>query len=136
VIGYPVLKRLAETYGESRFDCLIARDILRYSDDPLELLAATRGLVKEGGVLFLSLTGVAPVQAEAEDRWRFTKAGARHLFARVGGFDLTHIEPCGSLRAATAVLHGLGCADLEISEVDRQDPRYPVEIMVRAVAGS
>lgn len=115
------------------FDCVVAQDVLRFSPDPREGLEALAALVRPGGVLLTSLTGVAPALDDLRDRWRFTVEGARTLFARNDRLELTDLLSCGGIEAATAVLHGMGQDDLRDGSAPRTDHAFPVSIFVRAV---
>jgi glycosyltransferase involved in cell wall biosynthesis len=126
----------SDSFGQSeatdQFDCLIAQDVLRFSENPGITLQAMASRLKPGGVLLTSLTAIAPIIPGASDRWRYTEDGARLLFEASGCLCLTDLDIMGGLRTATAVLHGLGVDDLGTVE-ERGASDIPVNIFVRAV---
>ena len=126
----------ADGFGEGeanrQFDCLIAQDVLRFSDEPAAALQAMAGRLNPGGVLLTSLTALAPIIPAAGDRWRFTEESAHLLFEANDCLRLTDLDILGGLRTATAVLHGLGVDDIGTIE-DGGARDIPVSIFVRAV---
>lgn len=115
-----------------KFDCIVARDLLRFCEDPQARLRRIRARLKPGGRLLLSLTTVAAVDSAVRDRWRFTEEGTKALFQRLGGFDVT-AESVGNISIATAVFHGMGIDDLPGGSLGDDNPSFALEVYVRAV---
>jgi glycosyltransferase involved in cell wall biosynthesis len=117
---------------KAQFDCILAHDMLRFCANPFAALTRLAELLKPGGRLLASLSGVAPTLDDPRDRWRFTTEGAQRLFAHSKDLVLTDIQPWGGLDVASAVLHGMGLDDLPAGSRDRLDKTFPVTIFVRA----
>jgi len=119
------------------FDCIICTQTLQFIYD---VPAATRTLhriLKPGGVLLATFSGISQISRYDMDRWgdywRFTDASARQLFSEAFGLANVTITTHGNVLVACSYLHGLGAQDLEQSEVEYDDPDYQVLITVRAI---
>jgi hypothetical protein len=91
-------------------------------------------------VLLATLPGISQIchdRAYPEtDSWRFTAYSARRLFNEYFPENDVHVQTYGNVLAATAFLYGLATHELKPSELDHQDPDYPVIIGVRAQKSS
>jgi peptidoglycan/xylan/chitin deacetylase (PgdA/CDA1 family)/SAM-dependent methyltransferase len=117
-------------------DCIQMVDVLRYARDPLAAIRRARSALKPDGVLLASLPCVSPFHDSADeptDRWRFTEASARELFAEVFPLDSVEVTTFGNLPVCVAALHGLEAAELATSDLEEADPWYPLVVCVRAV---
>lgn len=120
------------------YDCLICTQTLLLIYDVRAALRTLQRLLKPGGVLLLTIPGIAHPLCRAEindggeDYWRFTSFSARRLFGEVFPAANIEIETYGNVLAATAFLHGLAAEELRADELDYCDPDYEVTIAVRA----
>lgn len=94
-------------------------------------------MLKPGGVLPVTLSGISQSSRYDMDRWgdywRFTILSARRLFEEVFPPASVIVETHGNVLAAVAFLHGLAADELKREELDCHDPDYEVSITVRAI---
>ena len=118
------------------FDCIIFTQSLHFIYDFRAALRTLYRTLKPGGVLLASAPGITPISAEemeyCGDFWRFTSLSLRRVFEEVFPAELVEVRSEGNVLAATAFLHGLAAEELRADELDYQDPRYEVSILVRA----
>lgn len=127
----------SETLPAELADCFICTQTLPYIFD---LSAAARGihhLLKPGGTLLATVSGIAQISSYDMERWgdywRFTPLSARRLMETVFDPDAVVVESYGNLFAAKAFLDGLCVEDLpDPSVLSEHDPAYPVTIGIRA----
>jgi peptidoglycan/xylan/chitin deacetylase (PgdA/CDA1 family)/glycosyltransferase involved in cell wall biosynthesis len=118
------------------YDCFILTQTLHLIDDIQAAIAQAHRTLKPGGVLLATLPTLSMVAEEYGangDHWRVTEAGARRLFEHVFGPGAVHTRARGNVLTATAFLYGLACDELELHELEADDPAYPMVITVRAV---
>jgi SAM-dependent methyltransferase len=119
------------------YDCFICTQTF---DCIFELQQAVRGafhLLKPGGVLLATMSGIGQVSRYDMDRWgdywRFTTASATRLFEPVfaGGVD---VQSFGNVLAATAFLQGIAVEDLpDSSLLEVNDADYQLVVTVVAL---
>ena len=119
------------------FDCIILTQTLQYVFDLPTALKQMHGALRPGGVLLVTVPGVAPVSPdewEASYYWRFTEASLERLLA--GAFDAAHVatSPFGNFYAATAFLRGAAVQEIKKSELEAVMPEYAIVMAGRAVA--
>jgi SAM-dependent methyltransferase len=97
---------------------------------------AVRAL-KPGGVLLVTLPGIAQISRYDMDRWgdywRFTSLSVKRLFEEHFAPKHLDIDVYGNVLAAVAFLHGVAAEELSPSELDYRDSDYEMIIAVRAV---
>ena len=128
-----------ETLPEGAVDCFVCTETYNCIYD---VPAAVRGscrLLRPGGVLLATMSGITQVSRYDMDRWgdfwRMTPAAAQRLFAP--HFAGVTVSSYGNALAATALLQGLAVEDLpDPALLDRHDPDYPVLVCVVARKGS
>jgi 2-polyprenyl-3-methyl-5-hydroxy-6-metoxy-1,4-benzoquinol methylase len=69
-LGIPILSREALTEQAGSFDVVTAVEVIEHTLDPLTELRRIRGLLRPGGLLFLTTGNAAPFAAALE-RWRY-----------------------------------------------------------------
>jgi len=128
--------RDAHQIAGDTYDCFILTQTLHVIDDIGAAIAEARRVLKPGGVLLATLpclSMLAPDGGPGSDYWRVTAAGARTLFEKVFPPGALEIRSRGNVLAATAFLHGLSCDEVDVRELDEDDPAYPLLVTVRAV---
>ena len=117
------------------YDCIIATQVLNFIDDIPAAIAGLRMLLKDGGVCIATVSGISQISPFDDSRWgdywRFTDTSAKRSFKQYFHNDI-QVSTYGNLISATALLHGIHCENLTASEIDFQDPRYPVTIGIIA----
>jgi SAM-dependent methyltransferase len=116
------------------FDCVVITEVLELVYDLPGALRTLYRILKPGGVVLATMSGLAPIYAaDWKWYWLLTPASAERLFkdhfATVG----IEIETHGNVLIAIAFLHGVAAEELAPRDFDYTDPFYPVVIAVRAV---
>lgn len=89
-------------------DTVLGISMLTYLAEPHRLLEEAHRVLREGGVLVMEFTQMAPLHDEPNDYFRFTRYGARWLCERAG-FEVVECIPIGGLwsRVALSLMAGL-----------------------------
>lgn len=119
------------------YDAIIFTQTLQVIYDIRTVIATLQRILKPGGVLLATASGMAQLSLEDFDKWgeywRFTSLSARLLFEEVFSAGNVTVRAYGNVLVAISFLEGLACEDLKRSELDAQDRSYEVLIAVRAV---
>lgn len=129
-----------DVISDQTYECIVLPQTLLYVYDLSAAIRQMWRILKPGGVLLVTLPGIAKVclpeeicvGAVGEDFWRFTSASARRLFGDVFGPENVEVVAYGNVLSATAFLHGLIVEEFTADELDYRDPEYEVSIGVRA----
>jgi len=84
-------------------EAVILANFLNIPPDPARILSEVYRVLKEGGLLLLSVSFVFPYNPEPTDHWRFT-AEALRLLLRQSGFTEVAVVPIGERWTAAAYL--------------------------------
>jgi hypothetical protein len=124
------------TIPENAVDCFICTQTFNFIYDVQKAVQGTHYLLKQGGVLLATVSGISQISRYDMDRWgdywRFTTASAKKLFEPVftGGIE---IGSFGNAFAACAFLQGIAVEDLPNKELlDENDPDYQMLITIVA----
>jgi SAM-dependent methyltransferase len=127
----------AEHLPSDCYDAIIFTQTLQVIYDIRTVIATLHRILKPGGVLLATASGMAQLSLEDFDKWgeywRFTSLSARLLFEEVFAEGNVTVSAYGNVLVAIAFLEGLACEDLKRSELDARDRSYEVLIAVRAV---
>jgi ubiquinone/menaquinone biosynthesis C-methylase UbiE len=119
------------------FDAIIFTQTLQVIYDIRTTIATLYRILKPGGVLLATGSGMAQLSLDDFDRWgeywRFTSLSARLLFEEVFAKEKVSVRSYGNVLAAISFLEGLACEDLEQKELDAVDRSYEILIAIRAV---
>lgn len=119
------------------FDAIIFTQTLQVIYDIRTTIATLYRILKPGGVLLATASGMAQLSLEDFDRWgeywRFTSQSAKLLFKEAFSAGTVTVQSYGNVLTAISFLEGLACEDLKQSELDARDRSYEVLIAVRAV---
>jgi SAM-dependent methyltransferase len=77
-------------FGESEFDALISTQVLEHTSKIQETIGEIKRVVKDGGLIFISVPLTFPEHEIPHDYYRFTQYGLRELFK---GFEVIKIVP-------------------------------------------
>ncbi len=89
-----------------------------------------------GGVLLATVPGISQVdRGEWADSWYWslTPGAAQRLFEEDFPAASLAVEAHGNVLAAIAFLEGLASHELRASELEVDDPAYPLIVTIRAV---
>lgn len=119
------------------FDAIIFTQTLQVIYDIHSAIATLYRILKPGGVLLATVSGMAQISLDDFDKWgeywRFTSLSARLLFEEAFSVGNVTVHPYGNVLAAISFLEGLACEDLTRLELDARDRSYEVLIAIRAV---
>lgn len=119
------------------YDTIIFTQTLQVIYDIRTVIATLYRILKPGGVLLATASGMAQLSLADFDQWgeywRFTSLSARLLFEEAFSVGNVSVHPYGNVLAAISFLEGLACEDLQQSELDARDRSYEVLIAVRAM---
>jgi len=127
-----------ETLPEQKIDCFICTQTLNFIFDVQKAIFGCYKLLKQGGVLLSTVSGISQISRYDIDRWgdfwRFTDLSIRKLFETVFPKDNITITTYGNVLSATAFLQGLSLEDLPKKKLlDKHDIDYQITIGIRAI---
>lgn len=124
------------TLPANSIDCFICTQTFNFIFDVQKAIAGAHHLLRPGGVLLATVSGISQISRHDMDRWgdywRFTSASMQKLFEPVfkGGVV---VETFGNALAATTFLQGLVVEDLPDSALlGERDDDYQLLITVVA----
>jgi SAM-dependent methyltransferase len=82
-------------FEDGVFDAICLFDVLEHVEDDLALLSELSRILKDGGMLLLSVPFMYRFHEIPHDYRRYTPTGLRHVLTRCG-FDVQEIQPMGS----------------------------------------
>lgn len=119
------------------FDTIIFTQTLQVIYDIRAVIATLHRILKPGGVILATASGMAKLSLDDFDRWgeywRFTSQSARLLFEEQFGTGNVSVQAYGNVLTAISFLEGLAVEDLKKKELDARDRAYEVLIAIRAV---
>jgi glycosyltransferase involved in cell wall biosynthesis len=128
------LQRL-DVLPEGVFDCIVLTQTLHFLFDMRAGVATLHRALKPGGVLLLTAPGITQVDCGtwgSKLAWSLTATAARRLLEERFQSDSVIVEAHGNVLAATAFLYGLAVEELKCSDLDVDDPNFPVIVAARA----
>jgi SAM-dependent methyltransferase len=127
----------ADHLPSNTFDAIIFTQTLQVIYDIRTVITTLHRILKPGGVLLATASGMAQLSLEDFDRWgeywRFTSLSARLLFEESFGAGNVTVRSYGNVLAAISFLEGLAVEDLKKKELDAAGRAYEILIAVRAV---
>jgi SAM-dependent methyltransferase len=127
----------ADHLPSNAFDTIIFSQTLQFIYDIKTTIATLYRMLKPGGVLLATASGMAQIsRADFEqwgEYWRFTSLSAKLLFEEAFPKECISVQAYGNVLAAISFLEGLAAEDLKEKELDVVDPNYEILIAVRAV---
>jgi SAM-dependent methyltransferase len=127
----------ADHLASNCYDAIIFTQTLQVIYDIRTVAATLYRILKPGGVLLATASGMAQLSLEDFDKWgeywRFTSLSARLLFEEVFSAGNVSVRAYGNVLAAISFLEGLAYEDLRQHELDTIDRSYEILIAIRAV---
>ena len=118
------------------FDCIVLTQTLQFVFDVHKAVATLHRMLKPGGVLLATVPGVSSIDRGewgVSWYWSLSPGALSRLLGGEFGEANVHVTGYGNVLAAVAFLHGLADSELRPTELDTNDPRYPVIVAARAV---
>lgn len=127
----------ADGIASESFDCVVCTQTLQFIYDVHAAIRTLHRILRPGGVLLTSFTGISQISRYDMDRWgdywRFTTASARRLFEECWPTDHLSVQSHGNALLAVAYLHGLTVDELRPEDLEERDDDFQLVITVRAV---
>ena len=127
----------ANNLPSGTFDFIILTQTLHLIYDVRAAVATLSRILKPGGTLLATVSGISKISRDDMDRWghnwAFTTRSAEQLFREFFPEQNVKVESHGNVLAAIAFLHGLASDELRRQELDYHDPDFQVLITIRAV---
>lgn len=125
-----------DTLPVDRFDCFICTQTFPVIYKYMDAIRGAHQVLKPGGVLLATLSGIAQISRYDMDRWgdywRFTPLSAQLCFEEVFGSANVAADYYGNCYAAINFLRGIAVEEVVPRKLDEKDPNYPVLITVVA----
>ena len=118
------------------FDCFILTQTLQLIYRVEDAVRHAHRILRPGGVLLVTVPTVSRLAfppEQAPDYWRFTAAACMGLFGETFGADHVSSRAHGNVLTCMAFLTGMAVEDLRQSQMDAEDPLFPLLVTVRAV---
>ena len=150
-LNYTDLTRVIHDYGASdvqnikdlstqitvdHYDCIIFTQTLQLIYDIHSVVRVLHDMLKPGGVLLATFTGISQIQDKPKDKywcWNLTSASAEQLFSEFFPIANIQIKGYGNILVAIGLLHGIFSGELDTKELEYYDSRYEIIITVKAV---
>ena len=131
---------LAEADGvpADSFNCFILTQTLQLIYHTEAAVHHVHRILQPGGVLLATVPAVSRVAYRLEvapDYWRFTAAACSKLFGDVFGPDRVTVRAHGNVLTCIAFLAGMAVEELRRTELETDDPLFPLIVTIRAVKG-
>lgn len=126
----------ADALPSDAFDCFILTQTLQYIYRTDAAIRHAHRVLQPGGVLLATVPAVSRVAYSPEvapDYWRFTAAACSNLFGQAFGPDHITVRAHGNVLTCIAFLAGMALEELKRSELEVDDPLFPMIITICAV---
>lgn len=119
------------------YDCIIIPQTFQFIYDMKSAIEHCYRILKPGGVLLVTFTGISQISRYDMDRWgdywRVTSLSAKIMFSDYFQTENIEVRTHGNVLVATGFLQGLTSQELTKKELDYQDPDYEVVITLKAI---
>ena len=127
----------ADHIPSDTFDCVICTQTLQCIYDVRAAVRHLYRILKPGGVLLVTGSGISQISRYDMDRWgehwRFTTDSFQQMLEEYWPKDSVEVRSYGNVLVATAYLQGLVSGDLSEEEMNYHDPDYQMILIGRAV---
>ena len=126
-----------DSLPSNTIDCFICTQTLNFIYDVKSAVSGIFHMLKEGGVVLATVSGISQISRYDMDRWgdywRFTDLSAKKVFEEVFGVGNVEVDTYGNVLAAIAFLHGISAEELTEEELFFKDKDYQLTITIKAV---
>jgi hypothetical protein len=124
------------TLPENFVNCFICTQTIHMIYDFKAAIAGAFKLLGSGGVMLATVPGITQISRYDMDRWgdywRFTTLSALMSFEEVFGKGNVSVSYFGNCLSATSFLRGFALEEMNKTDLDVNDPDYPVIITIVA----
>jgi len=118
------------------FDCFISTQVFNFIFDFQKAIEGTYQLLKPGGVVLATVSGISQISRFDADRWghfwSFYPQGIERAFKNVFGDSYVKVRSYGNSLTAMSLIKGIAVEELTPEELDFYDEDYPVCITIVA----
>lgn len=120
------------TLPGAKYDCFICTQTFNFIYDFKEAIHGARYVLKDGGYLIATVSGIQQISKFDESRWgdywRFTSEACVRSFSEVFGKDNVTVVSFGNVLSCIGAMEGLASSELTPAELDVKDASYPLII--------
>lgn len=124
-----------DTLPADEFDCVILTQTLQFIYDYSTALSTVHRALKPGGVLLMTVPGIAQISRADMDRWgdywRFTTLALERLLGETCPGAHVDVTGYGNVLAAVSFLEGLASEELGAEDLDHVDPDFELIVAGR-----
>jgi hypothetical protein len=125
-----------DTLPRDVIDCFICTQVFNFIYDFHKAIEGTHRLLKPGGVVLATVSGISQISRYDADRWghfwSFYPQGIERAFKAVFGDSQVEVKSYGNSLSAIAFIKGLALEELKAEELEFMDADYPVSINILA----
>lgn len=121
---------------DSSYDCVILTQVLQFIDEYEKAISEIRRILAPGGALLATVPAMSRIDVRAGewgDFWRFTRAGAWHIFQKYFKRQSIDIHARGNCLAGLGFWIGESYKEIPKEKLDEDDPNFPVIITIKAI---
>lgn len=118
------------------FDCIILTQTLHLIYNYKGALENCYRILKPGGALLLTVPGISHIHHGEWGKywmWSFTTSSIQRMLSEVFDPAKLKVQSFGNVLAATAFLYAMGLPEINIKQVDYNDPQYQLIITAAAI---
>ena len=121
----------AEGIPRNHFDAIVCTQVFEHLAYPEKAAQSLFEIMAPNGVLLLTAPFISPVHYEPTDFRRFTPE-CLELILKDAGFTVEHLDYGGNSLVGTGSMLGMVQEDFSKAELERKDPVYPYNVLIRA----
>lgn len=114
------------------FDCIICTYVLHSIFEVEKAVSELYRILKPGGVVLVAVPHIAKYRPKYTEAWRFTPEGLKLLLERTFGPEHVTLRTYGNSLTAAGLIRGLAAHEFSKTELDQNDPSFPVGLFARA----
>jgi SAM-dependent methyltransferase len=124
----------ADAVATGSYDCFILTQTLQYVYDLRAAVSHAHRILSPGGTLLCTVPVVSRIDRSAleSEYWRLTAPTCSRAFGEAFGRGNVTVRARGNVLAAVAFLVGMAAEELSTSDLEHDDPFFPILVCVRA----
>lgn len=121
--------------GSDTYDCFIITQTLGVIDRYEAVVKECWRILKPGGTLLVTVSSMGPAWDLKENYWRFTSASLKYLFSKHFPKRNLKVNSYGNVLSGQGYWVGLSTEEFKKSELDYNDPHFPIIVTLRVTEG-